>query len=380
MIDSICGFCQVIRENVMERIATNRLDKVFFRYQDEFENATLRVLRSGSYILGEELDHFERGFAGYIGSRYCLGVASGLDALTIALKSLGIGIGDEVIVPANTFIASVLAITNNGATPVFVEPDEYYCIDAKRIEKSVNEKTKAIIVVHLYGQSADMTSIMRTARDYGLKVIEDCAQSHGSKWQGKTTGTFGDIGCFSFYPTKNIGAFGDGGAIVTDNEELYRHIKKYRNYGSERKYQNEIPGINSRLDEIQAALLDIKLSHISELMQERETIAQRYLGNITNELIDMPQVRDGSTHVWHQFVIRTRNRAAFMEHMEKGGVDTLIHYPIPPHLSKAYAYLGYLKGDYPVTESYADQVVSIPMYNGLSVDEQDRVIELINSF
>lgn len=364
----------------MDYIMPNRLDRGFFRYQNEFEDKTVEVLRSGRYVLGSEVEAFEKEFAKYTGAEYCVGLASGLDALWIALRILGIGKGDEVIVQGNTYIASVMGITINGATPIFVEPDEYYNIDASKIEEKITDKTKAILVVHLYGQASNMKPIMELAKKYKLRVAEDCAQSHGAKFIDKMTGTFGDIGCFSFYPSKNLGAFGDAGAIVTDNPQIAEDIRVFRNYGSEKRYYNRVVGTNSRLDEIQAGLLRVRLSHIKELEDEKRKICTRYLNEINNPDIILPSIRDGATHIWHQFVIRTERRNELIEYLEGKGIGTIIHYPIPPHLSEAYSYLGHKKGAFPITEQYADTVLSIPLYNGMTEDELDYVIEALNEF
>lgn len=363
-----------------ERIMPNRLDRGFEKYQEEIEAAALRVLRSGWYVLGPEVSAFEEEFARYTGSRYCVGLASGLDALWLAFRVLGIGSGDEVIVQGNTYIASVMGITINGAAPVFVEPDEFYNIDAEKIEEKITEKTKAILVVHLYGQASNMDKVMRLCEKYKLRLVEDCAQSHGAAAGGKMTGTFGDIGCFSFYPSKNLGAFGDAGAIVTDNEELAKAMKVYRNYGSEKRYYNKVVGANSRLDELQAAMLRVRLSHIEELTAERRQIAARYTREICNDKLILPAVREGVTHVWHQYVIRTKQREELISYLEERGIGTIIHYPVPPHLAEAYAYLGYKKGAFEITEEYADTVLSIPIYNGMTQKEQTRVIECLNAF
>ena len=361
-------------------IQPNRMDRGFEKYQKEFEDKALEVLRSGWYILGKEVSAFEDEFAKYTGSKYCVGLASGLDALWLAFKVLGIGTGDEVIVQANTYIASVMGITINGATPVFVEPDEYYNIDTSKIEALITEKTKAILVVHLYGQASKMDDVVALCKKHDLKLVEDCAQSHGACFDGKMTGTFGDIGCFSFYPSKNLGAFGDAGAIVTDNEQIAKDMKMYRNYGSEKRYYNKVVGANSRLDELQAGLLRVRLSHINELTKEREEIAKRYTEGLNNPLIELPVVREKSTMVWHQYVINCNRRDELKVYLEEKGIGTIIHYPIPPHLSEAYGYLGYSKGSYPITENYADTVLSIPMYNGMTEEEQTYVIEALNSF
>ena len=362
------------------RILPNRLDKGFFQYQTEFEQKALEVLRSGWYVLGKEVASFEQEFADYIGSNYCVGLASGLDALWIAFRVLGIGSGDEVIVQGNTYIASVMGITINGAKPVFVEPDEYYNIDASKVEEKITSKTKAILVVHLYGQASNMKPIMALANKYHLKVIEDCAQSHGARFENIMTGTFGDIGCFSFYPSKNLGAFGDGGCIVTNDAKIADDVKVFRNYGSEKRYYNRVIGTNSRLDELQAGLLRVRLSHIQELEKEKRNLCTRYLSQLQNDKIILPQIRNGATHIWHQFVVRTTEREKLMEYLNEKKIGTIIHYPIPPHLSEAYTYLNIQTGSLPITERYANEVLSLPLYNGMTQEEQDYVIESINRF
>ncbi len=361
-------------------IMPNRLDKGFFQYQDELECKALEVLRSGWYVLGPEVKAFEEEFARYTGSKYCVGLASGLDALWLAFRVLGIGEGDEVIVQANTYIASVMGITINGATPVFVEPDEYFNIDADKIEALITPKTKAILVVHLYGQASQMDKVVALCRKYNLKLVEDCAQSHGACFGDKMSGTFGDIGCFSFYPSKNLGAFGDAGAIVTDDEEIAKAMRMYRNYGSEKRYYNKVVGANSRLDELQAGLLRVKLAHLPELTREREELANTYLAKIQNDKITLPRIRENCGHVWHQFVIRCEKRDELIKYLEERGIGSIIHYPIPPHLSEAYEYLGCQKGDYPITENYADTILSLPMYNGMTAEEIEKVIRALNEF
>ncbi len=361
-------------------IMPNRLDKGFFQYQEELERKALEVLRSGWYVLGPEVKAFEEEFAAYTGAKYCVGLASGLDALWLAFKVLGIGEGDEVIVQANTYIASVMGITINGATPVFVEPDEYFNIDADKIELLITPRTKAILVVHLYGQASQMDKVVALCRKYNLKLVEDCAQSHGACFEDKMTGTFGDIGCFSFYPSKNLGAFGDAGAIVTDDEEIAGAMRMYRNYGSEKRYYNKVVGANSRLDELQAGLLRVKLAHLQELTEEREKLAETYLTKICNDKIVLPRIRENCGHVWHQFVIQCEKRDELIKYLEERGIGSIIHYPIPPHLSEAYEYLGCKKGDYPITEHYADTILSMPMYNGMTEEEIGRVIQALNEF
>ena len=362
------------------QIMPNRMDREFYNHQEEYETAALNVLRSGWYILGENVEKFEDEFAEYLGVEHCVGVASGLDALWIAFRALGIKEGDEVIVQGNTYIASVMGISINGATPVFVEPDEYYNIDPCRIEEKITDRTKAVLVVHLYGQAADMTSIMEIARKYKLYVVEDCAQAHGACWNGQKVGTFGDIGCFSFYPSKNLGAYGDGGAITTNNKEIRDFVHMFRNYGSEKRYYNKVVGANSRLDEIQAALLRVKLKYMGEISREKRKIADKYLKELKNEEIVLPKLRPNSDSVWHQFVINCNRRESLIEYLKDQGIGTIIHYPVPPHLSEAYQYLNMGKGSLPITERYADSVLSIPIYTGMSEDEQDYVIESINAF
>ena len=299
----------------------------------------------------------------------------------MSFRILGIGEGDEVIVCANAYIACVMGISMNGATPVFVEPDQYDNIDAEKIEAAITPKTKAILAVHLYGQSCDMTRIMEIARKYDLRVVEDCAQSHGNHWLGRTVGTFGDIGCFSFYPSKGCGAFGDAGCIVTDNEEIADKFRVYRNYGSRVRYQNEVVGTNSRLDEMQAGLLRVKLKHLDAFNEERCRIAARYNAEITNPLVHAPKIRPGADSTWHQYVVHVPGcRDELAAYLKENGIGTIIHYPIPPHLSEAYAYLGFHKGDFPIAEQYAAEVLSLPMYNGMTEEEQAYVIEKINSF
>lgn len=359
----------------------NNLARQYSLHAEEYRKKACEVLDSGWYILGKEVSAFEKEWAEYIGSKYCVGLASGLDALWISFRLLDIGFGDEVIVCANAYIACVMGITINGATPVFVEPDQYENIDANKIEAAITEKTKAILAVHLYGQACDMTKIMDIAQRYNLKVVEDCAQSHGSHWHGQTVGTFGDIGCFSFYPSKGCGAFGDAGAIVSENEELAKMFRVFRNYGSEKRYHNMMVGSNSRLDEMQAGLLRVKLKYLDEFNEERCKIAARYNAEITNPLIQKPQIRPGADSTWHQYVVHVpKYRDALMEYLKELEIGTLIHYPIPPHLSEAYASLGYKKGDFPIAEQYANEVLSLPMYNGMTFDEQTEVIIAINKF
>lgn len=362
------------------KIMPNRMDYGFYKYQEEFEKKALSVLRSGWYVLGNEVKTFEENFAAYTGAKYCVGLASGLDALWMAVRLLGIGAGDEVIVQGNTYIASVMGITINGATPVFVEPDEYFQMDADKIEEKITERTKAVMVVHLYGHVADMDKILAICKKHQLKLIEDCAQSHGAMYKGKMTGTFGDAGCFSFYPSKNLGAFGDAGALVTNNPQLAEDARVYRNYGSEKRYYNKVVGANSRLDELQAGLLNVRLAHMQEITEERRRLAENYSHSLRQGDIILPKERENTTTVWHQYVIRTARRKELIDYLNEREIGTIIHYPIPPHLSEAYSALGHKKGDFPITEEYADTVLSIPLYTGMREEEQQYTIECINSF
>lgn len=363
------------------KVLANNLRRQYNLHAEEYEKKAVEVLRSGWYILGREVTFFEKEWSNYIGMKYCVGLASGLDALWISFRLLGIGKGDEVIVSANAYIACVMGISINGATPIFIEPDEYMNIDADKIEEKITEKTKAILAVHLFGQSCDMDKIMDIAHRHNLKVVEDCAQSHGNKWHGKTVGSFGNVSCFSFYPTKGCGAFGDAGCVCTNDEKLASDFKMFRNYGSRVHYHNEVVGANSRLDEIQAGLLRVKMKYLDGINAERNKLAERYYEKLNNSLVILPKIRPGADSSWHQFVIRVpKFRDQLIEYLNSNDIGTIIHYPIPPHLSEAYAYLGYHKGDFPITERQADEVLSIPIYNGMTEEEQDYVIEKINEF
>lgn len=361
-------------------IMPNRMDRGFNLHKKEYEKKALEVLNSGWYILGNEVKGFESEFAKYLEAKHCIGLASGLDALWIAFRILGIGSGDEVIVQSNTYIASVMGITINGATPIFVEPDEYHNIDVTKIGEKITSKTKAILVVHLYGQASNMREVMQIANKYNLRVVEDCAQSHGAKFDGQMTGTFGDIGCFSFYPSKNLGAFGDAGAIVTNDDALAKAARIFRNYGSEKRYYNQVVGTNSRLDELQAGLLRVKLQYLDELTKEHCEICRKYLNRLHNDAFTLPELREGATSVWHQFVIRVKNRDSLLDYLGKHQIGTIIHYPIPPHLSEAYAYLGYKEGDFPIAEQYANEVLSLPLYNGMTDEEFDYIVDTLNAY
>lgn len=350
--------------------------------KDELDDAYHRVMKSGWYILGEEVEAFEQEFAAKCGTRYCIGVGNGLEALHLVLRGYGIGVGDEVIVPANTYIASWLAVTYAGAIPVPVEPDTAtYNLDASRIVSAITPKTRAIMAVHLYGQCTTMQEIWKIAEKYGLRIIEDSAQTHGGTYKGRMAGNLGSAAGFSFYPGKNLGALGDAGAVVTDDADLADEVRVLRNYGSRKKYYNEIKGYNSRLDPLQAAFLRVKLNHLDDWNQRRVRIAEFYLQSL-NDLPDLilPQVAPETTHVWHQFVIRHPQRDQLQEYLMQNSIGTLIHYPIPPHLSEAYQDSGYQAGDFPITESIAETVLSIPTGPHLSLDDAAYVVEKIQEY
>ena len=362
------------------KIMPNVLDREYYAHKEEYDTRAIEVLESGWYILGKQVMEFEREYSQFTGTDYCVGVASGLDALILAFRALGIGKGDRVIVPANTYIASVMGVTINGAEPVFVEPDKFYNIDVEKIEWSIDSYTKAILAVHLYGQPAQMTKIMKIAKKYNLSVVEDCAQAHGALVDGKKVGSFGDVGCWSFYPSKNIGAYGDAGAVTTNNKCLAEEIKILRNYGSEKKYYNKIVGYNSRLDEMQAGLLRIKLKYIDEITKEKTEIAKYYSRNIKNNKIILPEVAQNVKSVWHQYVIYTKEREELISYLLRNEIGTAIHYPIPPHLSDAYKYMGYKNGDFPITEQYASHIISLPSYNGMTLEELEYIVHIINQY
>jgi len=375
------GYIKINREGlIILRINFNVLDKQFFRYQQQYEQKALDVLRSGWYILGKEVAAFEEEFAAYVKSKHCVGLANGLDALWLSFRILGIGPGDEVIVPANTYIASIMGVTINGITPVLVEPDEYYNIDVDKVVEKITPKTKAVLSVNLYGQSCRMDILREICSQNHLYLVEDCAQSHGSTFNGLPTSSYADISCFSFYPSKNLGCFGDGGAITTNNEEIARLFKVYRNYGSEKRYYNMVVGTNSRLDEMQAGLLRVKLTHLDELNAERLNLANRYLTGIHNPNIRLPKVAEGASSAWHLFVVALDKRDEFAAYLSDKEIGTIVHYPIPPHLSEAYRSWGYYTGDFPITENYANTIISLPLYNGMTDEEQSYVIEKINAY
>lgn len=339
------------------------LKSPYLELKDDLDAAYRRVMESGWYILGKEVEAFEAEFAAYCETKHCIGVANGLEALHLIVRAYGIGPGDEVIVPSNTYIATWLAVTHAGATPVPVEPDERtYNIDPARIEQAITPKTKAIMVVHLYGQTADMDPINAIARKHNLKVIEDCAQAHGARYKGRRAGSLGDAAGFSFYPGKNLGAIGDGGAVTTNDAELAERIQVLRNYGSRIKYKNEVIGYNSRLDELQAALLRVKLPKLDEWNDRRRLIAAMYqerLKGITDMVL--PHVPDWAEPVWHLFVVRHLRRDELQQRLSAVNIGTLIHYPIPPHFSEAYAHDGFNRHELPIAEQLAKTVISLPM-------------------
>lgn len=349
--------------------------------KNELKDAFDRVLARSWYISGVEDEAFEKHFAEYCGVEYCIGVGNGLDALMLGLKALGVGEGDEVIVPSNTYIATALAVTYVGAKPVFVEPDiSTFNINASLIEAAVTERTKAIMPVHLYGQPCNMDSIMAVANRYGLKVVEDCAQAHGATYKGQKVGTFGDVAGFSFYPGKNLGALGDAGAVVTNNKELADKIRALANYGSDYKYHHIYKGNNSRLDELQAAFLDTKLPFLERMNIERRRIAQMYTEGIKNSKVIIPYVIPECVPVWHIYGIRCVERDALEKHLNEKGVGTNKHYPIPMHLQDCYKDLNIPRGALPIAEEISATELSIPMYYGMTDYEIQYVIDAINEF
>jgi dTDP-4-amino-4,6-dideoxygalactose transaminase len=340
--------------------------------------AIRRVAERGWYIMGAELAEFERRYAAYCGVAHCIGVGNGLDALALALRAMGVTAGDEVIVPSNTFIATWLAVSHAGAVPVPVEPvARTFNIDPARIAKAVSARTKVVLPVHLYGQPADMEAIVSVARAHGLRVLADGAQAHGAAYRGKPVATCGDAVAWSFYPTKNLGALGDGGAVTTDDPALADRIRVLRNYGSREKHHNEVAGFNSRLDEIQAAVLSAKLDLLDAQNVRRRAIADRYRAALANAAISLPEVPDWANPVWHLFVIRLPERDLLISRLRERGVEAAIHYPVPPHLQPAFAGLGYRRGDFPIAEAIHDEVVSLPLSPHMSDSEVDQVIAAV---
>lgn len=348
---------------------------------EQLRSAFERVYTRSWYIGGIEDENFEKDFAQFCNVKYCVGTGNGLDALMLSLKALGVGSGDEVIVPSNTFIATALAVTYVGATPVFVEPNiNTFNIDVNKIEEKITPKTKAIMPVHLYGQPCDMDKIMDSAKKHNLYVVEDSAQAHGALYKGKRVGSFGDAAGFSFYPGKNLGALGDAGAVVTNNNELAEKIRAFGNYGSDYKYHHIYKGNNSRLDEMQAAFLSIKLSCLDRMNEERRKIAKKYLDRIDNPLVKLPVVEEFAQPVWHIFAVRCDKRNELEKYLCDNGIGTNKHYPIPMHLQECYKDLGYQQGDFPIAEEISKTELSLPMFYGMSDEQVEYVITKINEF
>lgn len=355
---------------------------------DEYSNLIKQnineVIDSGWYVLGDQVKRFENEFAKYCGSKHCIGVANGLDALTLILhaykKMSLLTDGDEVIVPANTYIASILAISANDLTPILVEPDiKNYLIDPMKIEDKITKRTKAIMVVHLYGQVTPMDEIWKLAKKYNLKIIEDSAQSHGAIYANKRCGSLGNASGFSFYPSKNLGALGDAGAITTNDDQLADMVRCLANYGSQVKYNNLYKGVNSRLDELQASVLSVKLKNLDEINYKRRIIANLYLTKINNKAVILPtKVSDEKAHVWHVFVVMVANRKKFKQYLDENGIQTLIHYPIPPHKQNAYKEMSYMS--FPISEKIHNQIISIPISQIQTLTQTEYVIDIINKF
>ena len=359
------------------------LEKINNRFRDEIDSRIKTILDKGWYLQGEENEIFTKNFAQYCGTKHCIGVANGLDALNLIIKAMGFGIGDEIIVPANTYIASILAITQNGCTPVLVEPDiNTYNINPDLIEEKITVRTKAIMVVHLYGQAVQMAKILELAKKYNLKIIEDSAQAHGAVVkignEIKRVGNLSDASGFSFYPGKNLGCMGDGGAVTTNDGELAQKIKAIANYGSDRKYHNIYKGVNSRLDEIQAAVLDVKLKYLDQDNQRRREISKYYRENIKNKKIILPKTYNEDSHVWHVFVVRTQERDKFQQYLSDNGIQTIIHYPTPPHKQEAYKEWNNLS--FPITEEIHKTIISLPISPVMTNEEIKKVVEVVNKY
>lgn len=368
----------VFMEEIM-KVDFAKFDYMHEELKDKIKESINRVVDSNWFIDGKELEDFEKKFAEYCDAKYAIGCGNGLDGLTLALRAFGVKEGDEVIIPSHTFIATSLAVSNIGAIPVFVEPNTVdYTIDVNKIEEKITSKTKAIVAVHLYGQCADMDEINKIAKKHNLKVLEDAAQAHGATYKGRKAGTLGDAAEFSFYPGKNLGAMGDAGCVVTNDKKIAEKIKELRNYGSSKKYCHNEKGVNSRLDEIQAAILNVKLDNLDKWNTFRNKAAKRYLNEIKNEKIILPQVSKDNYHVWHLFVVRTENRDEFQKYMQDNGIKTLIHYPTAIHKQKAYS--EYSNLELPLAEEYAKTVVSLPMYYGMTEEEITYVIDVINKY
>jgi dTDP-4-amino-4,6-dideoxygalactose transaminase len=349
--------------------------------RDELAEAMSRVLDSGWYLLGRELEAFEAEYASYVEAEHCIGVANGLDALHLCLRAMDVGPGDEVIVPSNTYIATWLAVTQAGARPVPVEPDEAtYNLDPERVAAAITPRTKVILPVHLYGHPADLDPILEVARRHGLRVLDDAAQAHGARYRGRRIGGLADATAWSFYPGKNLGALGDGGGVTTNDPEIADRLTTLRNYGSRVKYVNEVPGFNSRLDEVQAAILRVKLRVLDEWNARRVRVAARYRAGLSGTRVSLPAAAAWADAVWHLFVVRSRERTAFQRHLAERGVQTLIHYPIPPHLQAAYRFLGLPAGSLPIAERIHEEVLSLPIGPELTADQVEEVIQAVRDF
>ncbi len=355
------------------------LHKINEVYRTEIDDKIKEVLDSGWYLLGKQNEEFCKNFAAYCGTNYALGVANGLDALNLIIKAYGFSENDEIIVPANTYIASILAISQNNCTPILVEPDiNTYNIDPDLIEEKINKNTKAILLVHLYGQAVQMDKIWALAKKYDLKIIEDCAQAHGAYFATKRVGNLGDASAFSFYPGKNLGCLGDGGAITTNDETLYLKLKALANYGSHKKYENIYKGVNSRLDEMQAAILDVKLKHLDSDNQKRREIANIYIEKIKNPLLTLPSYYAQNSHVWHVFPVLVNKREEFQNYLQENDIQTLIHYPTPPH--KQEAYKEWKNHSYPITEKIHSEIISLPISPVMTEAEIKKVIDIVNAW
>lgn len=355
------------------------LYKINERFRDQMDVRIKQVLDSGWYLQGTQNDQFSKHFAEFCGVQHACGVANGLDAINLIIRGYGFGPGDEIIVPANTYIATILAISENGCTPVLVEPDiNTYNINPDLIEEKITPRTRAIIVVHLYGQAVQMQKIWDLAKKYNLKVIEDAAQAHGAMYAGRRVGNLGDAAAFSFYPGKNLGALGDSGGVTTNDPELFARVKAIANYGSDRKYHHIYKGVNSRMDELQAALLDVKLPYLDSDNNRRREIAKYYREHITNPKIILPKTYDEDAHVWHVFAVRTDNRDALVKHLEENGIQTNVHYPTPPHKQGAYA--EWENQSFPVSEEIHRTIMSLPMSPVMTDDEVRTVVDVVNKF